>query len=154
MCIRDSFRADVTRRSSAVAITLPCRSFKAGYATCLSNWPIKKRRNIVIHLIRFGFLFVVFSTFFSLTLTVRAQVPPCVPSSNVTVIATGLNNPRGLKFGPDGQLYVAEGGLGGSLTTVGCRQVDPPIGPYSGDFNARIVRVLSLIHISEPTRLL
>jgi hypothetical protein len=95
----------------------------------------------VIHLIRFGFLFVVFSAFFSFTLTVRAQVPPCVPSSNVTVIATGLNNPRGLKFGPDGQLYVAEGGLGGSLTTVGCRQVDPPIGPYSGDFNARIVRV-------------
>jgi hypothetical protein len=28
------------------------------------------------------------------------------------VYATGLNNPRGLKFGPDNQLYVAEGGVG------------------------------------------
>lgn len=32
---------------------------------------------------------------------------------NVSVIATGLNNPRGLSFGPDGALYVAEAGSGG-----------------------------------------
>jgi glucose/arabinose dehydrogenase len=34
------------------------------------------------------------------------------PSDNVTVFARDLNNPRGLKFGPDGNLYVAEGGKG------------------------------------------
>jgi hypothetical protein len=28
--------------------------------------------------------------------------------------ATGLSSPRGLKFGPDGYLYVAEGGVGGT----------------------------------------
>ena len=32
------------------------------------------------------------------------------------VIATGLDNPRGLAFGPDGRLYVAEAGTGGNET--------------------------------------
>ena len=51
----------------------------------------------------------------------------------VKVFATGLNNPRGLKFGPDGNLYVAEGGIGGTNSTVGqCTQVPPPIGPFRG----------------------
>lgn len=66
---------------------------------------------------------------------VRAQ-------SNVSVFATGLNNPRGLTFGPDGSLYVAEGGAGGTQSTVGvCEQVPPPIGPYTGGMSARISRI-------------
>lgn len=59
--------------------------------------------------------------------------------NNATVIASGLDGPRGLKFGPDGNLYVAEAGTGGTTTTVGtCTQVPSPVGPYHGGKTARI----------------
>jgi hypothetical protein len=58
------------------------------------------------------------------------------PPPSVSVYATGFNNPRGLEFGPGHNLYVAEGGLGGTVSTVGqCDQVPPPIGPYLGSTN-------------------
>jgi hypothetical protein len=65
--------------------------------------------------------------------------PPVVTTS---VIATGLDNPRGLTFGPDGDLYVAEGGTGGPTSTQGeCTQVIPPIGPYTGGHTGRISKI-------------
>jgi hypothetical protein len=59
----------------------------------------------------------------------------------VTVFATGFNNPRGLKFGPDGYLYVAEGGLGGTNSTFGQCDTVPDVGPYTGGMTGRISRV-------------
>src|SRR5437667_2214668 len=63
--------------------------------------------------------------------------------NNVTVFASGLNNPRGLKFGPDGFLYVAEGGTGGLNSTDGaCDQVVPPVEPYTANVTgARISKI-------------
>jgi hypothetical protein len=64
------------------------------------------------------------------------------PSSNVHVWVTGLNSPRGLKFGPDGKLYVAEGGTGGTTSTKGtCTQVIAPVGPYTGGNTSSISAV-------------
>jgi hypothetical protein len=62
--------------------------------------------------------------------------------ARVTVFATGLNDPRGLTFDSDGNLYVAEAGLGGSASTAGqCDQVLPPVGPKLGGSTGRIVAI-------------
>jgi hypothetical protein len=66
------------------------------------------------------------------------------PKVSVSVFATGLNNPRGLKMGPDGNLYVAEGGKGGTTSTIGqCPQVPAPVGPYTGSLTGSGISIIS-----------
>jgi hypothetical protein len=69
----------------------------------------------------------------------------CNPNDIVitqSVFFSGLNNPRGLKFGPDGNLNVAEGGTGGSFSTVGLCDTVPDVGPYLGSpTGSRISRI-------------
>jgi hypothetical protein len=70
----------------------------------------------------------------------RAASLPNAP----TVIVSGLQYPRGLAFGSDGAIYVAEAGMpqSNSTSTVGlCPQTPPPVGPYVGGFGGRVSRV-------------
>jgi len=71
--------------------------------------------------------------------------PPAAAGATgaVSVVASGLDNPRGLTFGPDGKLYVALGGRGGDMSTTPkqCQQVPVPIGPETGGFTSSIVTV-------------
>jgi len=105
---------------------------------------MKKKTMSILFVLVLSFL-----TFYSCsdetdTVTDSSQILEKKPNTNVTVtvFATGLNNPRGLKFGPDGYLYVAEGGLGGLISSNGiCDQVIPPIGPYTGYFTASISKI-------------
>ncbi|HVK25503.1 MAG TPA: ScyD/ScyE family protein [Actinokineospora sp.] len=48
-----------------------------------------------------------------LSLAVLSPTPASADQS-VTTVASGLDNPRGLAFAPDGSLYVAESGIGGT----------------------------------------
>jgi len=58
----------------------------------------------------------------------------------VTTFAQNIMYPRGLKFGPDGYLYVATAGVGGN-TLTSCEQVIPPVGPYLGGNTASILKI-------------
>lgn len=81
------------------------------------------------------------ATLLATTLTpahANAQLP-----AGATVYASHLDGPRGLAFGPDGTLYIAEAGTGGTVPAPAiCQAVPPPTGPNHGGFSARISRVL------------
>ena len=80
---------------------------------------------------------------FAATLAPTWGVAQQLPA-NATIYASGLQAPRGLRFGPDGYLYVAEAGTGGSNSTgTACTQVPAPVGPYTGGPNARISKISS-----------
>jgi len=68
-----------------------------------------------------------------------AGLTPAAYAQSVTLVANGLNSPRGLAFGPGGSLYVAEAGLGagdgnGTGPTGSVTEIN---GPGSGHPTAR-----------------
>lgn len=74
---------------------------------------------------------------------IPAQLFAAQTPGDATVVASGLLGPRGLAFGPDRALYIAEAGAGGTNATTPsqCMQVPVPIGPYTGGPTARISKV-------------
>jgi len=63
-----------------------------------------------------------------------------IEKTTISVFATGIAFPRELKFGPDGNLYVALAGTGGTNLTT-CTQVIAPVGPYKGGNTSSIVKI-------------
>jgi hypothetical protein len=62
----------------------------------------------------------------------------------VTTYATGLTNPRGLAFGPDGLLYVAEAGVGGDEEPADdCDVQVNMFSPFTAGYSGRVTRVLA-----------
>jgi len=77
----------------------------------------------------------------AITLVPNSGVAQQLPAK-ASIYASGLLAPRGLRFGPDGYLYVAEAGNGGSHGTgTACTQVPGPVGPYTGGTTARVSKV-------------
>jgi hypothetical protein len=68
--------------------------------------------------------------FFVLMLSFATALVDRTPAqaASFTVVADGLNNPRRLSFGPDGALYVAEAGTGGTDATA----IAPELGTSLG----------------------
>ena len=71
--------------------------------------------------------------FIACTLVLTA---PAAIAQSFEVVASGLNNPRGLAFAPNGDLYVAEAGIGG---TESCHV--GPTGPRCFGLTGAIIRI-------------
>jgi hypothetical protein len=64
---------------------------------------------------------------------------------SVKTYATDVTNPRGLTFGPDRSLYVAEAGIGGPLVATGrpgCPDMFNIYSPCKAGYSGRVTRVL------------
>jgi hypothetical protein len=73
-----------------------------------------------------------------------ATVSPSITAqSSLLIVASGLDNPRGLNFGPDGALYVAEAGRGGT-STLCAPAPDPPFPNRCYGPTGAITRILAL----------
>ena len=65
-----------------------------------------------------AFIFVAVACALHFSTVGEAGPLPLAPRLEVTVVATGLHNPRGLNFAPNGGLYVAEAGGNGIPTDL------------------------------------
>ena len=74
-----------------------------------------------------------------------ALAVPATAQSASTLVAKGLSNPRGIEFGPDGALYVAEAGRGGPkcIKKVACFGFSGAIARITPSGVSRVVRGLA-----------
>lgn len=97
------------------------------------------------------------TTGFGLVSPAAAQTAkPFMAVANIVPFASGLQYPRGLKFGPDGYLYVAEAGEGPTSPSTAnappCEPVGPVVRPYtSSPTGGRISKIDAAGHRTTVT---
>jgi plastocyanin len=76
-------------------------------------------------------------------MSMAQDATPAAPPEGITVIATGLENPRGFDWGPDGALYVALAGNGGTAitTSTNASPEQQVSGPTMSGPTASVVRI-------------
>ncbi|MEP6946064.1 MAG: ScyD/ScyE family protein [Acidobacteriota bacterium] len=114
----------------------------AGWLLCLSAIVVSLAVSTAAQTVRPRITAGVFDS--SPSVTKFLSEPGWKASAGTTVrqFAAGMSFPRGLKFGPGGNLYVAESGAGGTTSTVGvCTQVPAPVGPWTGGNDGRVSRL-------------
>jgi hypothetical protein len=87
-------------------------------------------------------VFAVVALLATLVVPVAAQESTPVSEAQggpLSVVASGLTNPRGVTWGADGTLYVAQAGKGGEM--LGTPALAPPLSPVRGGPSASIVRI-------------
>ena len=87
-------------------------------------------------------VFPVVALLATLVMPVAAQESTPVSGAatgSVTVVASGLANPRGVTWAADGTLYVAQAGKGGEM--LGTPALAPPLAPATGGPSASVVRI-------------
>ncbi len=69
---------------------------------------------------------------------------PGVGPGGIVVVATGLENPRGFAWGPDGEFYVALAGSGGTTitTSTDASPEDQVLGPTLTGTSASVVQII------------
>jgi hypothetical protein len=72
-------------------------------------------------------------------LAVAQEATPVAPQG--VVVAGGLTNPRGFVWGPDGALYVALAGSGGSIPATETAPTTDILGPFFGGPTGAVARI-------------
>jgi len=86
--------------------------------------------------------FVVFSLVSALLMLPNLAIAQATPvADGGSVVATGLTNPRAMTWGPDGNIYVALAGTGGSTAATEDAPTTAILGPFMGGSTGAVAMI-------------
>jgi hypothetical protein len=110
--------------------------------TAVTQWSIDgeidEREARMIRSLLLGFALVGLVMF---PVAAQEATPAGEQTSGLTVVASGLTNPRGFIWGADGALWVAQAGNGGTNPATEEAPTTEAIGPWNGGPSASVARI-------------